>query len=316
MPSVGWNAHHIAGIKVVLPNGKILQTGAGAGNNINNKMIYDRHPGNPDITGLFIGDGGIFGIKVEASYRMYRPCKLKKVQAYTWDSFEDAWGYCYELSTVEPLPYSFLVIVAPTNLTRMQGLTKYLAITIAKGNREKEVEAKTEAIAEIAAAHKGEEATGPAVEDWKESMRTHAKLREIGQFGTPGAWSFLEYAVSRSQVVECQQTTREYIASRLKQNNVSYFSMESCIAVGSTTWLVTNVIFLQGQDKRAMQVIQDIFYSCTDMAASRGWYPDCHQGYATQMQAKYWPKNHYDFMRNLKNSLDPNNIMNPGLWDL
>jgi len=34
------------------------------------------------------------------------------------------------------------------------------------------------------------------------------------------------------------------------------------------------------------------------------------------MMAKYWPKEHYQFVKTLKGALDPNNIMNPGIWDL
>ena len=57
----------------------VVQTGAGAGNNINNKMIYDRYPGSPDLTGMFIGAGGTFGIIVEATYRMYKILPNKEV---------------------------------------------------------------------------------------------------------------------------------------------------------------------------------------------------------------------------------------------
>ena len=61
----GFNATHIPGVKVVLPDASIVQTGAGAGSNVHCDMIYDRYPGNPDLTGLFIGDAGTFGIKVK-----------------------------------------------------------------------------------------------------------------------------------------------------------------------------------------------------------------------------------------------------------
>jgi len=316
MPSVGWNATHIAGIKVVLPNGNILQTGAGAGNNINNKMIFDRYPGNPDITGLFMGDGGIFGIKVEATYRMYRFSNFRLPKAYVWDSFEEAWSFLSELSTFEPLPYYFVVLIPPTNMTRMQGMGKYLVVAICKGNTEKEAEAKTEIVHDLAMVHKGVEAEGPAVEEWKQSMMTHAKLREVGQFGTPGVWSLLEFAVSRSQVIDCHHTMRNFIYDKLNQNGISHLSLESCIPVGAATWFLNTTVFAQGQDRKAMQVMQDIFYESMEIAAPRGWYSDCHQGYATRIMAKYWPKQHYDFMLNLKKLLDPNNIMNPGLWDL
>ena len=62
--------------------------------------------------------------------------------------------------------------------------------------------------------------------------------------------------------------------------------------------------------------MQELFADATDYACSHGWYPDCHQDWGTRMMAKYWPKERYEFMKKLKLAFDPNNIMNPGIWDL
>lgn len=61
------------GLKVVLPTGDIVQTGGGPGTNVHQKGLSCVKLGGPDITGLFIGDGGVFGIKTEAAiYRCAR----------------------------------------------------------------------------------------------------------------------------------------------------------------------------------------------------------------------------------------------------
>ncbi|MFC2009684.1 FAD-binding oxidoreductase [Chloroflexota bacterium] len=312
----GFNGLHIPGVKVVLPDASIVQTGGGAGNNIKNKMIYDQYIGNPNLNGMFIGDGGTFGIKVEATYRIYKYSSHRTARAYYYESFELAWDAVQELSIVEPFPCTTLVIIPPTDLTRMQSMDKYLVMAVTKGWTEKEMSARVEIIEEVNAKHKGVTATGPQVEEWKETAVSGQRHREMGAFSGMGTWSFFEYYVSRSQVVEGHHTMRNFIYDRLKEKGITYMSNEGCVASRAESWILTTIIWIQGEDKRAQQVVQDLFTEATELACSHGWYPDCHQGWGTRMMAKYWPKHHYEFMKKLKGTLDPNNIMNPGVWDL
>ena len=167
LPSAGLNAIHIPGLKVVLGNGDVVQTGAGRGFNINAKGIYDPYPGFANLGGMFIGSSGTFGIITEATYRMYKFSPIRKAQAYYFNSFDNAWECCLEMSTIEPLPYYFIVIIPPTDFTRSMGQEGPMVITIAKGNTEKEVDAKVEIIEECYAKHKAWVAEGPQAEDWK-----------------------------------------------------------------------------------------------------------------------------------------------------
>ena len=316
LPAAGFNATHIPGVKVVLPNGSVVQTGAGAGSNINNKMIYDRYPGNPDLTGLFMGDGGTFGIKVEATYRMYKYTPLRVPVAYYFDSFEEGWDCCLEMSTIEPLPYYMIGLVTPTELTKFLGHEHPLVVVVAKGNTDNEINAKLEIIEDCFAKHKKMPAVGGMVDEWMEHISTGKRHREMGEFGSLGTWTFFEYYMSRSQVVDCQNTMKDFIYGGLKKKGIPFQSNEGCVATGSAAWIISIIVFIRGEDKHAQQVIQELFMEATEFASSRGWYPDCHQGWGTRMMAKYWPKERYEFMKLLKGALDPNNIMNPGVWDL
>ena len=316
MSLAGFNGTHIPGVKVVLPDGSVVQTGSGAGNNIHNTIIYDRYPGNPDLTGMFIGDAGTFGIKVEATYRMYKYSPFRVAEAYYYNSFEEAWEVMKELTTVEPLTAIIATIIPPTELTKMKGMEKYLLMTVHKGWTQKELDAKLEIHHEICTRYKGVIATGAQVEEWKEAAITGRRHREMGEFGTPGTWSFFEYYVGRSQVVEGHHTMRNFIYNRLKETGINYMSNEGCVGSLASAWILTTIIWVRGEDKKAQQVMQDLFSEATELACSHGWFPDCHQGWGTRMMAKYWPTHRYEFMKKLKRALDPNNIMNPGIWDL
>ena len=58
--SIGDNWHYVLGMKVVLPNGSVLETGAGPGSVTSYRgHTFARGMEGPDTTGLFIGDGGI-----------------------------------------------------------------------------------------------------------------------------------------------------------------------------------------------------------------------------------------------------------------
>jgi glycolate oxidase len=315
MFSAGHNALHIAGLKVVLPDGSIVQTGGGKGNNIHNKMIYDRYTGGPDLTGMFIGAAGSFGIIVEATYRIYKLTPLRKAFGYVFETFDEGWEAVQELSEVEPLPYCAIAFIPPTKLTTFMGMDKHLVMGGAKGNTENELNSKMEIIEEVFAKRKAVEGTGPAVEEWKQAVMTGQRHREMGVFASPGTFTFFEYYMSRSQVKDCHHTTTKYVYDRLKENGVEFNSNEGIVPAGSASWIVSTILWIQGEDKRAQKVMQEVFADATDLACFHGWYPDCHQGWGTRMMAKYWPKEHYDFMKRMKKALDPNNIMNPGVWD-
>lgn len=66
----GTSADMVLGLEVALPNGELVRTGQGG---VRNGAPFLRYYG-PDLSGPFLGDGGAFGVKVEATLRlMARP---------------------------------------------------------------------------------------------------------------------------------------------------------------------------------------------------------------------------------------------------
>jgi FAD/FMN-containing dehydrogenase len=62
----GTSSESVIGLTIVLPDGRILRTGAQR-----DGAPFYRHYG-PDLAGLFCGDGGVFGVKAEITLRLMR----------------------------------------------------------------------------------------------------------------------------------------------------------------------------------------------------------------------------------------------------
>lgn len=75
----GMTSNHVLGIKVVLPDGKVVEVGSDSLESVG-----------PDLTGMFIGSEGLFGVALEITLRLLpKPEKFYTLQA-AYDSLEKA----------------------------------------------------------------------------------------------------------------------------------------------------------------------------------------------------------------------------------
>jgi hypothetical protein len=71
----------ITSLEIVLPNGKVITTGA-AQSNYSKPWYGGRYVGGPDLTGMFIGDPGLLGIKTGISLRVHPMPPFWKTKTY------------------------------------------------------------------------------------------------------------------------------------------------------------------------------------------------------------------------------------------
>ncbi|MDG6906906.1 MAG: FAD-binding oxidoreductase [Nitrososphaerota archaeon] len=88
--SMGFNNRHtILGLKVVLPDGIVVET-SGKGANVHGFDAHMRETNAPDITGLFVSDGGSFGVKTEATLAIQPLPPEWDYSSWVFDGFDNA----------------------------------------------------------------------------------------------------------------------------------------------------------------------------------------------------------------------------------
>ncbi|MDY6876378.1 MAG: FAD-binding oxidoreductase [Chloroflexota bacterium] len=85
----GMTGEHVIGLEVVLPDGTIINTGSGA-NEPAGHVHFERYANGPDLTGLFIGSCGVLGAITKIAFRIRRVPEVEEFAFYGFDSYEQA----------------------------------------------------------------------------------------------------------------------------------------------------------------------------------------------------------------------------------
>ncbi|MDY6861955.1 MAG: FAD-binding oxidoreductase [Thermodesulfobacteriota bacterium] len=317
LASVGWNWRYVLGLKVVLPNGNFLQTGGGPGTNINQKVTYMRELGGPDATGIFIGDGGILGIKAEATLQITPLQKFVKYGSFLFNTFNNLWQALSKLMKIEPFPYNVLFAVTPETLAASLPYEEKVfgAFFAIKGNSEEEIGFKYKAIENICEREEGKPGTG-IMQDYAVALGTGEAIRNMGNYTSLGLWIFMETIIPKSQFKDHFKRCRNLINERFKEIKDHAVIVDMIIPIQHNAVFMGIDIFYDDAipeiREKAFKIAEEFFpFSVSYGGATWG-----HQGWGSEVLASYWSPTFYNFIYTLKRAMDPNNIMNPGLWKM
>lgn len=308
---IGEMGNFILGLEVVLPTGDIITTGAGPGTNIHTQHMVDRTPGSPNITGMFIADGGIFGITTKVYFRIFPKQAEFLYGAFQYTSFDDMWRVISKLMEIDPYLYSRLVGILPE-------WEKSWTIFYATLGSKDEVEFKTAWLKKVC-----EEGGGVEISDklTKEIIMTFSG-RQLGKYyASRGKNKYYEHIVRKSDAPGFCKKQEQFVTKRLAAAGLEGYVKDSVryvIPKERHSVIAGRLDFMDEfkmSDKQREEFIQ-IGYDEVEHTLEFGGFIESAQGDLTRKSAGAWEPAYHNFMKTLKKALDPNNILNPGLWRL
>lgn len=301
---IGPSGQFLLGLRVVLPNGSILDTNAG-GSNVNRRASSARASDGPHVTQMFVGDGGALGVKVQATLAIQPARREIQAGAYAFDTFEVAWAGVREVTRIgDEVPYSNLYVI--------KGPPWGLTFTVKAAD--KGVLAHKVGLLEGALERHG-------------GVRGDAALMESAQANADmdPTWADQFISVDRGAIA-AMFGNREFAGAlgRLRE------LVEGKFAVRLEALGIEPIVFASPYGRHAVWVAITLPYDenmpgaraevmamtaeAYELVVSLGGYSEPHQGAVTNLLAAGWSPEFRAFFELLKRGVDPNGILNAGLW--
>jgi len=301
--SVGYRAgiygsmgEQVLGLEVVLPNGEILRTRAVA-----------KHSAGLHLNFLFIGGEGCFGIITEATVRVFPEPGARVFLGYLFPSFESGYFAIQQMFDQRLRPA--LLDFGDDEDKHEPGALLYLVFE----GTEDIVAAEAALSAKTCAAHGGEALDEQEPRQfWRERhaiarqfARHRRQRRDRGRDGVYRDW--IHIALPASQVLEYRKRAQQVTQSRgvrLQESGLwvqpELFSMRLGIEDGVTP--------------NARLVLQETVEDLLRLAQQFGGSMEYTHGVGIKLASLMAEEHGYglEVMRQLKRTLDPNNIFNPG----
>lgn len=310
MATCGTMNDYLLGLKVVLPDGEIIQTGGGPGTNIHQSKFLHRQAGSPDITGLFLGDGGSFGIKTEATFTIHPYPSVFLPGISDMGSKENMWKAFSQMVATEPYPYTRLLAFHETG-------GPWFLVHIIRAHSQAEADLKKKTLETIIRENGGKPAN---VGDRIMQIANMFSARRLGQQTLPVGSTmtyFGEALIPRAHSLEYLEDINTLLDETVGDLDI-YKRVDFVVPYLRAT-TVTGVLLYFGKgttrDEASRRVYETAFHKMEKIFTETygGWTETC-QGESAAHSASAWSPTYKRFMHHLKKSLDPKNIMMPGLW--
>ena len=302
----GSMGEQVLGLEVVLPTGDTIRTRA-----------VPKTSAGPSLHHLFIGAEGVFGIITQATLRVFREPESREFRTFDFPTFEDGYNAMLEMFSIGLRPALVDLTEEPDDSPSHPASFKTWLYMVFEGYAE-EVEAQVARATRICAACRGTDiGPDPALEYW--ARRHDSAYRYKERFvnappeirpesrGWPRTSAYPHVAIPASRVPEYRHRCQQ-IADRagLQIREYALWTQPELFSVV----LVNIGLEENGAPGRLEEAVDEVLSVAQDMGGSMEYV----HGVGTRLSHLMGRElgDAMQTLRDLKRTLDPRGIMNPG----
>ena len=318
----------IISITAVLPDGTVVRTGGGPGTHVRQTEAYSRIMGGPDLTGMFIGDGGSFGVKTEVTVRLMGLPAVTRASILVFRTLDNVLDLmARHVARVTPHPFDPLLVFGPgaNELFSADGSSAdmFTVMALMQGHTAAETDARRDAFAAIAAALGGEHT--PEL-DALAGMMARAPDQEsememfgLGFFNGLGLAAWLPFNMPRPRMAEVYPRLVQWREDRIAEAERRGFECQArfefmapsdqCSVTGEV-----DAFFKDSTSPELRAFVRDMIRDYQEFTHELGLLDVYNQGMMSRLNAGCWSDGYRALYSSVKQALDPQHILNPGLW--
>ncbi len=299
----------LLGLEVVLPTGEILKTGSAA---MKKSFHHVRYGIGPDSTGLFCGDQGILGIKTKVTFKIFPAPKVTKFLHFYYKDIENTIDAMHEMASLHIA--SDLAFSDNKIGVGFLGKGRFPVYIKVEGPTEKLVDAELELLCQVNEKHGGKR--------WKTDDPAKSILQDQMYIFFPIAGRMGNFGASCNKIpIKRTKQFYQFFLDLLAEHDEDikkYKILPAWYAFISQNAIdVLPTFALPVHDKEAFEVGRQLWHELiVKEVESQGSIHYWLGKVIGDVVADNYKENYHDFIKKLKRSLDPNNILNPTILKL
>ena len=302
----GFNSEMVTGMEVVLPTGEICLIGSPS----LGPYWFSRGPTMPDLSALFLGWLGTTGIITKIGLRLYPNKKIRDVELFVTDRVELIPDILYKLTHLEILE-DVNVWFQPKPLV-FQGnfhITIYFT-----GDTEAEITFKRRMIWDALQEYMDSKDGGFMSVQYMKEMLMEMPQRGIADFADVPKGGGFEYS-GPITIIEHYPRYAAKVVELAAKYDVLYASSARLISGGHCMMFSISFAFNRN-DPAMMTRVKHALDEATAFALEMGGIPWKPNFMEQKMTMEKMDKNALKLLQMIKQTLDPQGIMNPGNWEV